>query len=91
MIGLLALAEAFPASAVPRSETHQPEFNLQPFRIDLAHDASRMLRQVEETDLSAIFQLADSTAGITLEQLKSLSSQWLSDFDWNKEQTALNE
>ncbi|KAF2730317.1 alpha/beta-hydrolase [Polyplosphaeria fusca] len=91
LIGLSALLEAVSASTVPRFEPYRSGFNLQTFKIDLAHDVHRMLRQVNETDVSNTFHFADSSAGITLEQLQSLRSQWLSDFDWNKEQAALNE
>ncbi|KAK0756232.1 hypothetical protein N5P37_011147 [Trichoderma harzianum] len=68
------------------------------FKIDLSHRVPHMVDMIKRTELPsseleiAINSRNDSTnTGISLSKLGSLRSQWLHDFDWEKEQLELNQ
>jgi hypothetical protein len=68
------------------------KFNLRPFHIDLSKDVPGMLRKIRDTELPDEDEHANdnSNQGIGLDTLKNLRAEWLTGFDWDKEQTALN-
>ncbi|KAF3067833.1 putative epoxide hydrolase [Trichoderma lentiforme] len=70
---------------------------ISPFKIDLSHRVPHMVDMIKRTQLPssdldvAVNSRNDSTnTGISLSKLESLRSQWLHDFDWEKEQLELN-
>ena len=68
-------------------------YNLRPFHIDLSENVPHMLDLIRNTQLPATPEypgVAD-TAGIDLNVLKSLREEWLTDFDWEEEQTSMNQ
>jgi hypothetical protein len=65
-------------------------FDLQPFTINLCSEVPRMLQLIKHTNLPDAPEYPGASAGITLDTLKSLQSEWISQFDWNKEQQGLN-
>jgi hypothetical protein len=72
--------------------TAKEDFELRPFKIDLSDRVPRMVRQIREARLpeAPVYTDTGTSAGITLSDLKSLQQQWLTNFDWNKEQISLN-
>lgn len=71
---------------------HLHSNSVNPFVIDLSIGVPRLRELVENTklpDVPEYAHLAD-TAGIDLEVLNSMRIQWLSTFDWQKEQEELN-
>lgn len=69
-----------------------------PFKIDLSHRAPHLIDMIKRTQLpsseleTAVNSRNDSTnTGISLSKLESLRSQWLHNFDWDKEQLELNQ
>ncbi|KAF2811954.1 alpha/beta-hydrolase [Mytilinidion resinicola] len=82
--GLLAI------SAVQSSSSNGGGFNLRPFRINLSSGVSRMLNFVNNTQLPGGPEYLGASAGIPLDTLKSLRAEWLTRFDWDKEQLAIN-
>ena len=69
------------------------EHGVRPFRIDLSSKVPRMLQLVSDTKLPlpGPYLTTDGSSGVNLDTLIDLRSQWLSDFDWHREQNALNE
>jgi hypothetical protein len=49
-----------------------------------------MLDLIDQTNLPAMIEFQDASAGIELDTLKSLQTEWLTHFDWEKEQERLN-
>lgn len=77
-------------------ETTRPKIS--PFKIDLSRRVPHMIDMIKRTQLpsneleAAVNSRNDSTnTGISLSKLESLRSQWLHDFDWEKEQLELNQ
>ncbi|KAJ5658458.1 alpha/beta-hydrolase [Penicillium longicatenatum] len=72
--------------------TAKEDLELRPFKIDLSDRVPRMVRQIREARLpeAPVYTDTGTSAGITLSDLKSLQQQWLTSFDWNKEQISLN-
>lgn len=68
------------------------DYKLQPFEIDLSDRVPRMIRQIQEAHLpqAPVYTDIGTSAGITLSDLKSFRQQWLTGFDWNREQISLN-
>lgn len=71
---------------------------ISPFKIDLSRRVPHMVDMINRTQLPssdlevAVNSRNDSTStGISLSKLESLRSQWLHDFDWEKEQLELNQ
>lgn len=67
-------------------------YNLKPFTLNLENQVPRMLELIRNTQLPATPEYPDLTfdAGIPLSTLKSLRTEWLTQFDWKREQTAIN-
>lgn len=68
------------------------KYRLRPFHINLSKDVPRMLEKVRRTQMPNGAEYADigSSAGIDLDVLKELRTEWLTKFDWEKEQASLN-
>lgn len=68
------------------------KFKLRRFSIDLSKNVPRMLRKVRDTLLPEedLCEKPCSTQGIKLNTLKTLRDEWLTKFDWEKEQASLN-
>lgn len=75
--------------ATPLASTN---FKLHPFQIDLSSRLPRMLDLVRKTRLPAqsSFISTETTAGISLGDLKSFKDEWLTSFDWKIEEKSLN-
>jgi hypothetical protein len=74
------------------NEAHIHSNNVHPFVIDLSAGLPRLRELVENTKLPEApnyAHLADS-AGIDLDVLKSMRTEWLNTFDWQKEQDKMN-
>lgn len=68
-------------------------FEVYPFHIDLSSGIPRMLDQIQGTHLpeqSPYFGVGTSL-GIGLDDLKTLRTEWITNFDWEKEQDSMNE
>jgi hypothetical protein len=65
-------------------------FDLRPFTINLSSEVPRMLQLIKHTKLPHAPEYPGAAAGITLDTLKSLQSEWTSQFDWGKEEEGLN-
>ncbi|KAK5694081.1 hypothetical protein LTR97_009702 [Elasticomyces elasticus] len=80
------LSVALPGTAHP----YQQKYDLQKFHIDL--DSRRMVDLIRQTRLPKKPEYPDlgATAGIDLDVLKSMQKQWVTSFDWPKEQASLN-
>lgn len=79
------------ASALPNGHS-QGNYNLKPFQLNLESQVPRMLELIKNTQLPAApeYPGLTSDAGIPLSTLKSLRTEWLTQFDWGKEQAAIN-
>ncbi|CAG8270903.1 unnamed protein product [Penicillium salamii] len=89
-ISFLALGVACRTSQATPTTT--AGFKLQPFQIDLSSNLPRMLDLVRTTRLPAQspYISTGSSAGISLGDLKALQDEWLTTFDWKKEEKSLN-
>ncbi|KAK3368428.1 Alpha/Beta hydrolase protein [Podospora didyma] len=65
---------------------------VKPFKINLSSEVPRMLKLIKENKLpdKPEYPGVGSSFGIDLDVLKDLKKQWLDDFDWKKEQDAIN-
>ncbi|KAF2165635.1 hypothetical protein M409DRAFT_23926 [Zasmidium cellare ATCC 36951] len=81
------------ATELAKGVSAQDHFNVRPFHIALESHVPRMLNLAKETRLpeSPIYPGLGSTAGIDTKVLNDLRSQWLSDFNWTREQKELNQ
>ncbi|RFU80052.1 alpha beta-hydrolase [Trichoderma arundinaceum] len=79
------------ASALPNGHSHG-KYNLKPYTLNLGSEVPRMLELVRNSELPSIpeYPGLSPDAGIPLSTLKSLRSEWLTKFNWNKEQAAIN-
>jgi hypothetical protein len=79
------------ASALPNSHS-QGNYDLAPFQLNLGSQVPRMLELIKNTQLPAApeYPGLSSDAGISLSTLKSLRTEWLTQFNWEKEQVAIN-
>ncbi|KAL3459479.1 alpha/beta-hydrolase [Aspergillus heterothallicus] len=68
------------------------DYHLKPFHINLSSKVPRMLAQIHGTELpeQPLYINEGTAKGISLSDLKSFRHEWLTDFDWNKEQHELN-
>ncbi|KAG0652322.1 epoxide hydrolase [Hyphodiscus hymeniophilus] len=84
---------AFLGAALVDEAVGGKSFNLKPFTVDLCDSVPRMLKQIQNTALPSSPEYAGvgSSFGIDLGVLKNLQSEWLTDFDWQKEQYSLNQ
>ncbi|KAK4626608.1 Putative epoxide hydrolase [Fulvia fulva] len=84
---------AVSSKRLPGADRMHDKYHVRPFHIDLSRGVPRMLDLVQNTHLPKEPEypgLGDS-AGIDLDVLKGMREQWLTTFDWNKEQESLNE
>jgi hypothetical protein len=88
---LLALSYIYEASQGSPVQVRN-EYQLQPFHIDLSSRVPRMLDQIKGTQLPAqpVYINTGTSAGISLSLLESFRTEWLTSFDWNREQEDLN-
>ncbi|KAL7940980.1 Alpha/Beta hydrolase protein [Trichoderma barbatum] len=79
------------AAALPNSHS-KDAYHLKPFTLNLDSQVPRMLELIKNTQLPAApeYPGLSSDAGIPLSTLKSLRTEWLSEFSWQKEQAAIN-
>ncbi|CAI7626570.1 unnamed protein product [Penicillium viridicatum] len=68
-------------------------FDLRPFRIELSDRVPRMLDQIRNTRLPERFPYSgvNSSFGIDLDVLKTLRTEWVTNFDWEAEQNSMNQ
>jgi hypothetical protein len=88
LFALSCLYEVSQGNPVQSKDGHQ----LQPFQIDLSSRVPRMLDQIKRTKLPAhpVYINTGTSAGISLSLLESFRTEWLTNFDWDREQKALN-
>ncbi|KAJ6569565.1 Alpha/Beta hydrolase protein [Mycena capillaripes] len=88
---LCATISTFFLSATGRVDT--AVFNVQPFRINLAHEVAHMRALVQNTRLpdKTLYPAVGIDLGIELDFLRDLRTQWLEDYNWTKQEVALNE
>jgi|SRR5690242_13305998 len=88
-ISAFGLLAAYTANAVVAAA----DFSVRPLKINLSNDVPRMLSLINNTQLPDEPQYPGlgSTFGMDLDLLKGLKEQWLTEFDWDKEQTTMNE
>lgn len=91
MSGLLGGLFAVAAAGLP-SSSKGDNFQLRPFHIDLSQNVPRMLDLVRDYQLpkKPEYPGVGASKGIDLDVLKGLRKQWLTKFDWKKEQDTLN-
>ena len=68
-------------------------YAVQPFVVNLSQNVPHMLQLINDTKLpdKPEYPGVGSSFGIDLDVLKCLQSEWLSEFDWQKEQDSINE
>ncbi|KAL2835837.1 alpha/beta-hydrolase [Aspergillus pseudoustus] len=68
------------------------DYHLKPFHIDLSSKVPRMLAQIHGTELpdEPLYVNTGTAKGISLSDLKSLQHEWLTSFNWDREQHELN-
>ena len=88
----LHVAVTIDATVVTSEVKQHDSYNLQPFHINLSDNVPHMLDLIRKTNLPAMPEYPDvgDSAGIDLNVLKSLRTQWLNRFDWDKEQASMN-
>ncbi|PVH93144.1 alpha/beta-hydrolase [Periconia macrospinosa] len=79
-------------SARASSNAQSQITNIHPFIVDLSAGVPRMRELVQNTRLpkDPEYPYLASSAGIDLDVLKFLRAEWLSKFDWQKEQDEMN-
>ncbi|KAJ6573954.1 Alpha/Beta hydrolase protein [Mycena vulgaris] len=87
---LLLLAAAF---VLPAASADTTNFNVQPSRVDLAHELAHLKLLVQNTRLpnNTLYPGAGIEYGIELDFLRDLQKEWLDEFDWLKQEAELNE
>ncbi|KAL7928227.1 Alpha/Beta hydrolase protein [Trichoderma chlorosporum] len=87
----LFVVAAAGATALPSGQSKNG-YNLKPFTLNLENGVPRMLELIENTQLPEApeYPGLSSDAGISLSTLKSLRTEWLTQFNWGKEQAAIN-
>ncbi|KAL7947565.1 Alpha/Beta hydrolase protein [Trichoderma barbatum] len=70
----------------------QKKYHVRPFNIDLSKNVPHMIEMIKDTHLpnKPVYPGLTSDLGITLDTLKDLKNQWITSFDWQKEQAAMN-
>ncbi|KAE8165213.1 alpha/beta-hydrolase [Aspergillus tamarii] len=68
-------------------------YDLHPFHVDIASGVPRMLDQIRNTELPEQFPYSGvgASLGIGLDDLKTLRTEWMTDFNWEREQDSMNE
>ncbi|KAL6874438.1 Alpha/Beta hydrolase protein [Trichoderma longibrachiatum] len=79
------------ASALANGHSNE-NYKLRPFTLNLDSRVPRMLELIRHTQLpdAPEYPGLSPDAGIPLSTLKSLRTEWLTDFSWEKEQAAIN-
>lgn len=87
-VALVAFVAAGLGAATP---VEKPSV-VKPFKVNLSSEVPRMLKLVKESKLpdKPEYPGVGSSFGIDLDVLKDLKKQWLEDFNWEKEQDAIN-
>jgi hypothetical protein len=75
---------------LPLSQVVLGSYNVKPFKVNLSSKVPHLKDLVERTKLPKSSVLGSSGAGIPLDWLKARQKEWLSEFDWNKEEDAMN-
>lgn len=72
---------------------HAQDFAVKKFVVNLAHEVPRMLDLANQTRLPVRPEYSGlgSTAGIALDVLKDLQSEWTNQFDWRREEADMNQ
>ena len=80
-------------ASVTAHDVRHAKYDLRPFKIDLSSDIPRMLDLIGNTSLpkSPEYPGVGSTAGISLNVLENMRDEWLTSYDWDSEQTKMNE
>jgi hypothetical protein len=70
----------------------KPPSVVKPFKVNLSSEVPRMLKLIQDNKLpdKPEYPGVGSSFGIDLDVLKELKKLWLDDFDWKKEQDAIN-
>ena len=89
-LAVLGMLVAGGFSAAHSSYNNSGSFNLRPFTLNLTSEVPHMLDLVNNTRLPDASEYPGASAGIPLDSLKSLRAEWLTQFDWDKEQLAMN-
>lgn len=90
---LAFLGGALQAAAASLPRQTGSKYNVKPFKVDLASGVPRMLDLVRNSRLPAkpLYPDDETTQlGIGLGVLGDLRKQWLTSFDWKKEQATIN-
>ena len=87
ILGLVASLQAVQATALSSNG-----FKIKPFTIDLSQNVEHMFDLITSTYLpdKEEYPGVSSDLGIPLRTLKKLRKDWVSDFDWDKEQASMN-
>ncbi|KAJ7617153.1 alpha/beta-hydrolase [Roridomyces roridus] len=88
---LLSLNLAASAVVLAASAAANTNFNIQPFKIDLSSEIPRTLSLINNTQLpeTPLYPVGQGK-GLELDFLLSLRNDWLTTYDWNEQQAALN-
>ncbi|KAJ7184630.1 epoxide hydrolase 1 [Mycena filopes] len=80
------------AAAVVASTTADSDFNVKPFKIDLGSKIPRLKFLVENTRLPAqsLYPSVGPEKGVELDFLRELRTEWVTSFDWEAQEAALN-
>ncbi|KAJ7618573.1 Alpha/Beta hydrolase protein [Roridomyces roridus] len=86
----LVITAAFAATVLGAT---QDKFNLKPFTIDLAEGVPHLKALVNNTWLpeQALYPAAGVDKGIELDTLRDLRTEWVTTFDWGKQEAELNQ
>ncbi|KAH8817327.1 Alpha/Beta hydrolase protein [Xylogone sp. PMI_703] len=77
-------------SALASSISGQNNYKLHPFTINLSSGVPRMIQLAKDTRLYNVIESPGDSAGITSGTLQSLQKEWVQNFNWEKEQKAMN-
>lgn len=83
---------AFVAAGLAIATPVQKPSLVKRFKVNLSGEVPRMLKLIKGTKLpdKPAYSGVGSSFGIDPDVLKDLKKQWLDDFDWKKEQDAIN-
>ncbi|KAG9073870.1 hypothetical protein FRC06_011097, partial [Ceratobasidium sp. 370] len=65
-------------------------YEVKPFKIDLSARVPHMKDMIKRTELPETSVLGGAGAGINLSWLKNRQTEWLENFEWQKEEDHLN-
>ncbi|KAJ7738281.1 Alpha/Beta hydrolase protein [Mycena olivaceomarginata] len=68
------------------------DFDVEPFRVNLAHEVPHMKTLIQNTRLpgTTLYPVVEIEFAIRLDFLRDLQMKWFNDFDWTKQEAALN-